>query len=250
MTVLFFTRPKDRIKESVKIAEDMGFEAIGFQSVEIVHKDPAEIKREISLISNGWADIVVFASPTTVIECERIVGHNMVNCFGKTELLSIGPGTAKELKRVGLDSKIPEDYSSAGLVEFLGDLLSRKRITILRSDKGSDVLRKGFEKAGATVTEVAVYGLTKAGSDVDKVISKKIDAYAFTSAFSAKCFIDAVNERIGEEKTIEMFRNSFVSAIGRPTADCLEKMGVKVDMIPENSTFIDLLTEIRSKIGV
>ena len=250
MTVLFFTRTKDRMQESVKIAEDMGFEVIGFQSVEIVHKDPAEIKREISLISNGWADIVVFASPTTVIECERAVGQDMANCFGKTELLSIGPGTAKELRRVGLDSKVPEDYSSAGLVEFLGNSLSKRRITILRSDKGSDVLRKGFEKAGATVTEVAVYGLTKAESEVDGVISKKIDAYAFTSAFSARCFIDAVSERIGEERTIEMFRNSFVSAIGRPTADCLEKMGVRVDMIPENSTFTDLLTGIRSQTGI
>jgi Uroporphyrinogen-III synthase len=250
VTTLLFTRPKDRVKESLETAEEMGFEAICFQSVEVVHGKKEHIDEAASSAAKGLVDIIVFVSATAVTECFDIIGNEMPELFRKTEIIAIGPGTKKELEGLGMKATIPEDHSSAGLVEFLKDSVGGKRVTVMRSDKGSDILKIGLEAVGAQVTEIFVYGLVQSSCDVSEVISRKIDAYAFTSAFSAKCFFCLLCEEIGRPKAMAILDEAFVAAIGRPTAGCLERMGIRVDLIPKKSTFKNLLAEIKVQFGV
>ena len=250
MTTLLFTRPRDRVKESMEMAEEMGFEAICFQSVEVVHGEREHIEDIATSVANGSVDITVFASATAVTECFDILGNEMSEMFQRTDIVAIGPGTKKELEGLGLRARVPEDHSSVGLVEFLKDSVEGKYVAVMRSNKGSDVLKIGLEAAGAQVTEISVYGLVQSSCDVSEVLSRKIDAYAFTSAFSAKCFFCLLCEEIGRPKTMDILNEAFVAAIGRPTAGCLERMGIRVDLTSKKSTFKDLLTEIKIQFGV
>jgi len=250
MTTLLFTRPRDRVQESLKIAEEIGFEAICFQSVEVVHGDKEHINEMVSSVANGLVDITVFASATAVTECFDIIGNEMSELFQRTDVVAIGPGTKKELEGLGLKASIPEDHSSIGLVEFLKDSVKGKRVMVMRSNKGSDVLKIGLETAGAQVTEIFIYGLVQSSCDVSEVISRKIDVYAFTSAFSAKCFFCLLCEEIGRSKAMAILDEAFVAAIGRPTAGCLERMGIRVNLTSKKSTFKDLLLEIKMQFGV
>ena len=250
MTTLLFTRPRDRVQESLEIAEEMGFEAICFQSVEVVHGEKEHINEMASSVANGLVDITIFASATAVTECFDIIGNRMSELFRTTNIVAIGPGTKKELEGLGLKASIPEDHSSVGLVEFLKDSVKGKCVAVMRSNKGSDVLKLGLEAAGAQVTEIFVYGLVQSSCDVSEVISRKIDVYAFTSAFSAKCFFCLLCEEIGRPKAMDILNKAFVAAIGKPTAGCLERMGIDVDMTAKKSTFKDLLAEIKVQFGV
>jgi Uroporphyrinogen-III synthase len=250
MTTLLFTRPRDRVKESLDMAEEMGFEAICFQSVEVVHGEREHIRDIASSVAKGSVDITVFASATAVTECFDVLGNEMSELFQRTDIVAIGPGTKKELEGLGLNAMIPEDHSSVGLVEYLKDSIEGKCVAVLRSNKGSDVLKKGLEEAGAQVTEIFVYGLIQSSCDVGEVTSKRVDVYAFTSAFSAKCFFCLLCEEIGRQKAMDTLSEAFVAAIGKPTAGCLERMGIRVDLTSKKSTFKDLLTEIRIQFGV
>ena len=51
MTVIGFTRPKDRIKDSVKEAEDMGFTVMVAPSLEIFTGDDEEFDKLKELLS-------------------------------------------------------------------------------------------------------------------------------------------------------------------------------------------------------
>ena len=139
MTVIGFTRPKDRIKDSVKEAEDMGFTVMVAPSLEIFTGDDEEFDKLTSSLIPGC--IVIFGSATAVEQCQKRYGDSLKGMFDGMRMVSIGPATTKKLESVGLKvDSIPDDYSSYGLVDLLkGDVLG-KRVVVIRSDSGSDVL--------------------------------------------------------------------------------------------------------------
>ena len=64
MTVLGFTRPNKRLKDSVKEAEDLGFQVMAAPSLDIQSGDDAEFDR---LEANLGKDVpVIFGSATAV----------------------------------------------------------------------------------------------------------------------------------------------------------------------------------------
>jgi len=250
MTTILFTRPDDRMGESLEIAKSMGFEAIGIRSVKVIPGDPSKIEAVAAEIPSSEVDMLIFSSVTAVRICQDILGAEMSEIFGSVQLMAMGPGTQKELARSGLNAIMPDDYSSIGVVNALRNSIEGKRIIILRSDKGSDILKKGLEGAGAVVSELPIYGLVPSHFDVLEVSSKKIDVFVFTSAFSAECFFNTLRQEMGSSETMKMLNGSMVAAIGRPTADRLEDMGIKVDVISRRSTFRDLLDDIRANIHI
>jgi uroporphyrinogen-III synthase len=60
---------------------------------------------------------------------------------------------------------------------------------------------------------------------------------------SARSFAEAAEKRGG----IDMLRNARIAAIGRPTADMIGDLGLKVDIMPEKATFEDMITAIKKR---
>ena len=148
----------------------------------------------------------------------------------------------------------PEDYSSYGLVEMLRDGVRGRKVMVVRSDSGSDVLSDGLRDAGAEVTDVAAYRLKKAGMGnglLHMMLSIKrghMDCMAFTSPMSAQSFFDDIRDFFGQEDADRYMRdNVMVAAIGRPTAMKLESLGRKPDIVPERTTFRDMLEAIKAE---
>ena len=248
MITVLFTRPYDRMVESMELATSMGFDPIGIRAIEVVKGDCSNIKAVSDAISKGEVDIVIFSSATAVSEYYDVSGTEGFS-LGKAEIMAMGPGTFRELRKYGLNATVPDDHSSVGMVDLLKDRVKGKAVAIMRSDKGSDVLREGLERAGANISEIFVYSLECSEEDSRQAISKHIDVYAFTSTFSAKCFLEMSFETIGKSETERLMGKSRIAAIGQPTADYLSNMGFKVDMIPERCTFQDMLMEIRKQVS-
>ncbi len=255
MTKVAFTRPADRIADSIRKAEEMGLEAYAAPSLEVLDGHPGDYDGTERFLSEGKADYVVFGSSTAVEKCvERFGRERFKDLMSRPIIVAIGPSTADALHGIGgVDSDIiPKgDHSSYGVVEAIGDDVKDKTVLLVRSDSGSDVLSEGLEDKGAHVVDFAAYRLVKVGMTedlariMDMIADGSMDVMAFTSPMSAESFIDLMGERYGPERAREFMRKVKVAAIGRPTAMRLDSLGRAPDIVPERTTFDDMLKVIR-----
>ncbi len=252
MTTIGFTRPSKRLKDSIKEAQDMGFEVMGAPSLEILPGEDSEFRRLEEALGAGGT--VVFCSSTAVEECQSRFGDGLAGMVGGLRVVSIGPATTSRLEKAGISpSAVPEDYSSYGLVDMLKGDARGTRVTLVRSDSGSDVLSDGLREAGADVTDVAVYRLREAGMGnallhmLTSLKQGRIDVLAFSSPMSASSFISRVESHYGKEKGDEYLHRVRIAAIGLPTSRRLEELGFPPDIVPEKTTFHDMLLAIRGE---
>ncbi len=245
MTVIAFTRPERRLPESISLAEAAGFTVLAAPSLEIVPCSTGEMEGLLLSIKPG--DVVVFTSATAAEECGG--SPLFVGAMKNARVISIGKRTADALRRFGVSAdEIPAEYSSKGLVEYMQDIAKGKRVILIRAEQSSRVLDRGLREIGADVIDFVAYSLKPADpmllNDIlDAGSSGRIDVFAFMSPLSAESFVVAArNKGINAQ---EMLRRARVAAIGRPTADMLASLGIKVDIMPENAIFEDLLSEIK-----
>jgi len=256
MITVAFTRPAKRLEESVELAESMGFRVFAAPSLEIMDGDAEEFLRAEEQIRSGEVDIVIVGSATAVEECTRVYGAGLPELLSKVRVVSIGSNTTEALRRanVRVDSE-PEDYSSYGLIDLLKNDAKGKTVLLIRSDKGSKVLLDGLESNGAKVKEFAAYRLKAVGeteqSDAIMECLKKgeLDVMAFTSPMSAETFLSDLAAKYGAEDSKFILGQTHVAAIGGPTAMRLEELGRIPDIIPEKTTFKDMLEAIKIKLS-
>lgn len=250
MTTIGFTRPSKRLKDSVKEAEELGFEVMAAPSLEILPGEDPEFERLERSVTEG--STVVFCSSTAVEECQTRFGGSLSGLVSGSRVVSIGPATSRRLEAAGLHpDTVPEDYSSEGLVDLLKDDAKGRRVVLVRSDSGSDVLSEGLRDAGADVVDIAAYRLREAGMGnamLHMLISLKkgrIDCMAFTSPMSASTFVARLEAQFGKEAGDGYLRAVKVAAIGEPTRRRLTELGFPPDIVPETTTFRDMLVAIR-----
>ena len=255
MITVAFTRPAKRLEESVKLAESMGFRVFAAPSLEIMDGDAEEFQKAERQIRSGEVDIVIVGSETGVEECTRVYGAGLPELLSKVRVISIGSNTTEALRRanVRVDSE-PEDYSSYGLIDLLEKDVEGKSVLLIRSDKGSKVLFDGLVSNGAKVTEFAAYKLKAVGKteQLDAIMecmkNGELDAMAFTSPMSAETFFSDLAAKYGVEDSKLILGQTRVAAIGGPTAMKLEELGRIPDIIPEKTTFKDMLEAIKIKL--
>ncbi len=253
MTVrVAFTRPADKLAESLELAESIGLSAVAAPSLRILDGTEEEFSAAESSLSSGSVDIAVFGSGTAVESCcSRWGDAKFASLFSGCMVASIGPHTSDVLREHGLEASMmpQDDYSSYGVVGMLSGMARGRRVMLVRSDSGSEVIREGLAEAGADVTEFAAYRLEKAGMTpelsriLDEIESGGLDVMAFTSPLSASSFMEAVRERFGG-RAGEMAGRIKLAAIGRPTAMRLAELGHPPDIVPERTTFKDMLEAI------
>ncbi|MGE0014590.1 MAG: uroporphyrinogen-III synthase [Candidatus Methanomethylophilaceae archaeon] len=257
MTRIGFTRPVERLKDSIKEAEEMGFDVVAAPSMRIISGDKEEFERARESILSGRASYAVFGSITAVEECVREYGEEFVPLFSRVKIISIGPSTEKALMSAGLKTdSLPEEFSSAGIVDLLKDSVKGKTVLLMRSDSGSDVLYNGLAGAGAETLSIATYKLEEYGMNsallhlITAIKGGKIDVMAFTSPMSARIFYSQIVAQTGDAAAAEMMGRLKVAAIGKPTSEALRSLGREPDIVPKDSTFRDLLEAIASETGI
>jgi uroporphyrinogen-III synthase len=218
-------------------------------SLEIMPTDIGEMEQLLGSIKRG--DVVVFTSATSVEECGR--SPIFKDSLAGATILSIGPGTsiALESKGVATDT-MPSEYSSEGIVEHMKGSVAGKRIILIRSDHGSRILDQGLRKMGADVVDFVAYRLKPADPKLlDEILDAgrigKIDVFAFTSPLTAQAFIEAAKNKAID--TVDMMGRAKVAAIGKPTTDMLTSLGIRVDVVPENATFEEMLLAVKKKLN-
>ncbi|WP_410766054.1 uroporphyrinogen-III synthase [Haloferax sp. DFSO60] len=163
---------------------------------------------------------------------------------GESILCCIGSATADAARDAGWKvDRVPEEYSSSGLVELLADEVGNSTVEVARSDHGSQVLLDGLRDAGADVHETVLYRLVRpegSGKSTELAAAGDLEAALFTSSLTVEHFLDAADARGIRDDAIVGLNDAIVGAIGEPTRETAESHGIDVDVVPETATFDEL----------
>ncbi|NYT01184.1 MAG: uroporphyrinogen-III C-methyltransferase [Methanosarcinales archaeon] len=232
-------RARNQMADSVALCQAYGFQAvpapaIGLKPLEL----PGDLKERIE-----GADCVVFTSSNGV---EMALKHDLKDALSRTRVAAIGPMTGKALEERGIAvALMPREFSSLGLVEALSGC---RKVLLLRSARGSPALVSGLQEKGVEVEDLPIYDLEGSGDPLlDELIriAAGLDVFAFTSGSTSRYLIKRAREMGMEDQLRRALARARVAAIGPPTADELERLGIRVDVMPERYTFEEMLKAIK-----
>jgi len=156
-------------------------------------------------------------------------------------LCAIGEATAESCRDAGWTvDRIPEEYTSSGLVAALANEVADARVEVARSDHGSDELTDGLNDAGAFVHETVLYELVRpagAGESAELAAAGDLDAALFSSSLTVEHWLDAARERGIEADARAGLDDAVVGCIGPPTRETAESLRIDVDVVPEDADF-------------
>ena len=162
------TRPQHQADDLVAAIEAAGGRAYRFPVFDIVPREPAEVKRDIG--SMGPSDIVIFVSANAVRFGLGIIGHP------QPRVAAIGPATAAALKQAGVTVDIrPQDGFTSEHLLFEPALneISGQAVTIVRGERGRELLAETLRCRGADVRYLSVYSTrphTFTAAEIDEVV--------------------------------------------------------------------------------
>lgn len=235
-------RPAAQQKESAALAESYGFSPILAPAIALAEKPLPEDLLE-RLIK---AECVAFTSANGV----NMALHSPAIRKALTEkmIVAIGPKTAQALAELGLTATVPEEYSSNGMEKMLRGKC--RSILFLRSAQGSQYLSEGLKAAGLFVDDIALYEVVRSGdARLDELIkrARSVDIFAFTSSSTARYLMERAKAMGLEKQLREALAAGTVAVIGKPTAEELARLGVKVDVMPDKFTFEAMLAALQEK---
>ncbi len=235
-TVVVF-RPEDgRAAEAVRVLESLGVQGVSDPMLEVVPTGN-------TARTDAWMVIV-----TSKTGAELLSEHGWEQ--GEAELIAIGYSTANALHQAGFRvDRVPDEYSSDGVIREVAGLVGGKRVEIARSDHGSDRLRDGLDANGAYHHETVLYRLRRpagAGKSIDLVLDEAVAGVIFTSSLTVEFFVELAAERDVREAVIRRVNDGVVGVIGEPTRETAVSHGIAVDVVPEVANYQELAEQVVS----
>jgi len=234
--VAFFRPADEREERAVEAVRAESFEPLSDPLLETVPTGAAP---------RTDAEYVVLTSVTGVeLAAETLRGTDAVVC-------AVGPKTADALRDEGVDvDVVPDEYTSAGIVDALAERVEGARVEVARSDHGSDELLDGFDDAGAYAHETVLYEIVRpegGGEETAGALSEgALDAVLFTSSLTVGHLVEALEETgVG----VDALDGTVVGVIGEPTRRNAEACGVDVDYVADEATFDALVRGLRDEFG-
>lgn len=233
-------RPADeRLTEAVELLESLNVAPVADPMLAVEPTDETPKER---------AHFVVLTSKTGV-ELLAEAGWSP----GDSALCCIGESTAEAARGAGWEvDRVPDQYSSAGLVAELSDDVAGRMVAVARSDHGSDVLTDGLRQSGAAVRETVLYRLVRpegSGHSAELAADGELDGALFTSSLTVEHFLEAAEDRGGREEAIEGLNRAVVGTIGHPTRETAADYGIEVDVVPTRADFEALARDVVERLA-
>ena len=248
--------------------EELGAEIIRFSTVEIVPPDKwDELDRAIDNISSY--DWLIFTSSNGVKYFFRRLFDKDIDIreLKGIKICAIGKKTADEVRKLGLKvDLVPEKFRAEGLIEAFikgsskfkvqsskfnkklrtqnPGLLKGMRFLLPRAEVAREVFPEKVRELGGIIDLPVAYRAVKPemhGKRLRRFLREgRITIATFTSAATFNNF----REIMGEDADI-MLKKVAIAVIGPVTAKSIERAGLKVDIMPEESTVEAMVEEIK-----
>jgi uroporphyrinogen III methyltransferase/synthase len=256
--------------EGFEPLEELGAEILAFPTIEIVPpKNFKELDKAIDAIETyHW---LIFTSRNGVrYFLKRFFDKNRdIRDLKGIKICTIGNRTAREIEKYGLRvDLIPEKFRAEGLIEAIIKTQKKKRRSKITNQKSSprrvvrgdkilkgvrlllpraEVAREVFPKTlrglGGEIDVPVVYRTIKPeshGKRLRRFLREgKITIATFTSAATFNNFKEIIGEDIEN-----LLKGVAIAVIGPVTAKAIEKAGLRVDIIPRESTIDEMVAEI------
>jgi len=175
--------------------------------------NPEPLSRLTEMLSKDQIDIMIF---TSALGVEKL--FEKAKPGKNVRIVSVGPKTAKKVEEYGFTGEAVPQFSSEHFADYLGNI-DGKTIGIARAEVPNPELVESLALKGATVVEAPAYSLVPGHSIADAL--NDVDAIIFTSAKSFE-YSGFDQEHAEKIKAI---------AIGKKTADAMQKHGINPDIV-------------------
>jgi uroporphyrinogen III methyltransferase / synthase len=198
---------------------ELGAQVVEAPAIRIEPRPPAEVDPVV----RGIADFpfVILTSPNGATLLSESLERNGLDAraLAGAEVAAIGPGTAAELRRIGIRADVVPPRSVAeSLVEALSELpVTGKRVLIARAAEARDVLPEALVERGAEVEILPLY------DTVAEPIAEPIDRadyVTFTSSSTVRFYLESASIPNGAR----------VVSIGPVTSETARSHGLRVDV--------------------
>jgi uroporphyrinogen-III synthase len=230
-------RPKHQVADLSERLAAAGAEPIAVPAVEIVApRDWAPVDDALDRLSEF--DWIVFTSVNGVAGIfERLHARGRGAPLGP-RVAAIGPKTARALQDEGQPVDwLPSSYTSEAVSN---ELPGPARVLLIRAEVAPTELEEVLRRRGFEAERVDAYGTEATNAAALSEVVKTVDAIAFTSAWIARCFVEAC----GAEAITAITPRVRIFSIGPATSKSLNQLGLKVDAEATEHTIPGLVSAI------
>lgn len=233
--------------------EELGAEIVEFPTIEIV--PPLSYEEMDAAIENvqsyTW---IIFTSANGVrYFLKRFLEKDKdIRDLKGIKICAIGTKTASEMKKYGIKvDLVPEEFHAEGLIEaFIKEVKSPgpkrlKDIKFLlpRAEVAREIFPKKVRELGGEIDVPVAYRAVKPelhGRRLKRFLKEgRITIATFTSAATFNNFVEIMG---GDAR--ELLKDVAIAVIGPVTAKAIAKAGLKVEIMPKESTIEALVSEI------
>ena len=141
-------------------------------------------KIEHADLSSG-KEVVIFQSPSAV------KNYSFLEKLANKKIIAMGPGTQKTLQEKSLDSAMPENYNSAGIIKYLKSNFNANNVLIIKGEDGVNDIEEYIARNGGDVESISVYRRS-VFEDYTEIENDYLnaDAIIFTSTMAVKIYFE------------------------------------------------------------
>ena len=143
-------------------------------------------KIEHADLSSG-KEVVIFQSPSAV------KNYSFLEKLANKKIIAMGPGTQKTLQEKSLDSALPENYNSAGIIQYLKSNFNANNVLIIKGEDGVNDIEEYIARNGGDVESISVYR-RNVFEDYTEIENDYLnaDAIIFTSTMAVKIYFEKI----------------------------------------------------------
>jgi uroporphyrinogen-III synthase len=230
MKTVLVTRPKHQAEPFVRELAQYGLNSVVFPTIEI---------RPVA----GWsvpnltrfAGIFFTSANSVQFFLERLLEESPAELpnLQQARVWAVGKTTGGDLEKHGVTIEpLPKSADAVSLMSGIdASEIEGKTFLFVRGSLSLGTIPEVIAKRGGICVELTVYdNIQPSLEETQKVKSLlaegKLDCLSFTSPSTAINFFDAIGSK-------ELPESVQIAAIGTTTSGALEKLGIKVDIIPE-----------------
>lgn len=242
------TRAKAQASELSDLIRAQGGEPIECPTIDFVPPDDwAEVDAAIEQLATfQW--LVLTSVNGVKAFMQRLWYHGRdARALAGLQVCCIGPRTAEEVKRFGIEADlVPDTFQAEGVIDGLKRAgVSGRRVLLARAAQAREILPEELARSGAVVRVVKVYKTVVPTVERDRVQQlfrdHLIDVVTFASSSTVHNFFQLFDEARDLEQRLN---GMIIASIGPITAKTIREMGLEVHVMAAQNTIPALVQSL------
>jgi len=225
--------------------ESAGADCVEFPAISIVPvADPSLLDHALKKLGDyDWVTISSSNGARGLRARMDVLGMDG-RTFANVKVAAVGPATGVAVREeLGVTPDlVPDEYVSDAVLRDLNALgMDGKRVLVIGSDIGRDILPDGLKALGATVDRVVGYETHRPDNSGDQLTAAFEDPGIDITTFTSSSGVDNLVDLAGGP---DLINKTVTAAMGPITAERARERGLRVDIVASERTMKSLAAAI------